>query len=51
MEVFRQELSLSLDNLTGGNMKYDHFKDIFMTILNIHAPQKKKVVRGNNAPS
>ena len=46
MEEFRRELITSLDNFRGGILKYD----IFMTILNIHAPQKKKVVRGNNAP-
>ena len=31
-------------------MGYDDFKDIFMSVLNKHAPMKKKVVRGNNAP-
>ena len=29
---------------------YKDFKEIYMTVLNIHAPQKKKVVRGNSAP-
>ena len=49
MEIFRQELSSSLENFIG-NMKYKDFKHNFMTILNIHAPLKKKFVRGNNAP-
>ena len=31
-------------------MSYDDFKDIFMTTLNNHAPEKKKIVRGNQAP-
>ena len=48
MDIFRRELLLSLENLRGGIMNYENFKDIFMTILNIHAPQKKKVVRENN---
>ena len=30
-------------------MKYDEFKEIFMQVLNSHAPSKK-VVRGNNQP-
>ena len=35
MEIFRQELSSSLENFIG-NMKYKDFKHIFMTILNIY---------------
>ena len=31
-------------------MNYENFKEIFITILNLHAPVKKKVLRGNNAP-
>ena len=31
-------------------MSYDDFKDIFMKVLNLHAPMKKKIVRRNNAP-
>ena len=30
-------------------MKYDEFKEIFMQVLDSHAPSKK-VVRGNNQP-
>ena len=31
-------------------MSYDDFKEIFMKVLNLYAPMKKKIVRGNNAP-
>ena len=31
-------------------MDYDDFKTIFMQVLDWHAPKKKNVVRGNNAP-
>ena len=31
-------------------MSYDDFKEIFIKVLNLHAPMKKKLVRGNNAP-
>ena len=31
-------------------MLYDEFKDIFMQVLNHHAPKKRKVVRGNAQP-
>ena len=31
-------------------MTYDEFKNIFMKILNAHAPTKQRVVRGNNQP-
>ena len=31
-------------------MNYDKFKELFLTVLNKHAPQKEKLIRGNNAP-
>ena len=31
-------------------MSYDDFTEIFMEVLNLYAPMKKKTVRGNNAP-
>ena len=31
-------------------MKYDEFKNVFMNVLNRHAPMKEKIIRGNNAP-
>ena len=32
------------------NIIYDDFKEIFMEILDKHAPLKEKTVRGNNTP-
>ena len=32
------------------NMGYDEFKKVFIRVLNLHAPMKKKYIRGNNAP-
>ena len=48
--LFRNELANTLENLIGENMGYDEFKNVFMKTLNLHAPMKKKTVRGNNAP-
>ena len=31
-------------------MKYDEFKNMFMTVLNSHAPTKQRTLRGNNQP-
>ena len=47
--LFRNELANTLENLIGENMGYDEFKNVFMKTLNLHAPMKKKTVRGNNA--
>ena len=49
-QTFRTELKNGLQNLDHENMGYDEFKDTFMNVLNLHAPMKKKYVRGNNAP-
>ena len=32
------------------NMNYDKFKELCLTVLNKHAPQKEKLIRGNNSP-
>ena len=48
-DLFRDELKNTLQN-TFTEMGYDDFKRTFMTILNKHAPMKKKFPRGNNAP-
>ena len=32
------------------SLSLQHFNDCFLELLNVHAPQKQKVVRGNNAP-
>ena len=47
--LFRIELAKALDNLTNGNLTYDEFKTTYMEILNKFAPEKKKIVRGNNS--
>ena len=47
---FRNDLTNSLQNCNHETMKYDEFKNIFMQILNVHAPTKQRVVRGNNQP-
>ena len=47
---FRTDLKHDLQTLDNVNMNYDDFKDVFMKVLNLHAPMKKKYIRGNNAP-
>ena len=46
----KSELNQSLHSSNKLNMKYDDFKQIFMRVLNRHAPMKVKTIRGNNAP-
>ena len=47
--IFRDELKNDL-HYAKINLNYDEFKEIFMHLLNKHAPMKKKSIRGNNAP-
>ena len=47
---FRHELSSALLNLLNENTNYDDFKKVYIEIIDLHAPMKKKFVRGNNAP-
>ena len=47
---FRIDLQENLLKHNKETMDYDDFKNIFMHVLDRHAPKKKKVVRGNNAP-
>ena len=47
---FRNELKNSFQNNEKKNMTYDEFRDIFMRILNTHAPAKRRLVRDNNQP-
>ena len=47
--AFRTDLKNELQSLEI-NWTYDDFEDVFMKVLNKHAPMKKKYVRGNNAP-
>ena len=48
--LFRSQLIISLQSLENNLMNYDKFKKIFMFHLNEHAPMKRKLLRGNNAP-
>ena len=48
--LFKYELAQSMRKNDVGNMNYDKFREIFMTILNKHAPLKEKKIRGNTAP-
>ena len=47
---FRNDLKNSLQNWTPETMQYDEFKHVFMQVLNVHAPKKQRIVRGNNQP-
>ena len=49
-DLFRRDLIINLQNLNEEIRDYDNFKEIFMKVLNQHAPTKKKLIRGNNAP-
>ena len=49
MNTFKNDLKQNLDDFQG-EMRYDDFKDIFMSTLDYHAPERKKTVRGNQAP-
>ena len=48
---FRKDLFDNLLICSTEIIDYDVFHDIFMTVLNIHAPLKSKTLRGNNACS
>ena len=48
--LFRSQLIISLQRLENNVMNYDKFKKIFMFHLNEHAPMKRKLLGGNNAP-
>ena len=52
MDYFIDEIAALLDiaRENGYEGTYDDFKNIFMEVLESHAPSKKKVIRGNNAP-
>ena len=47
---FRNELLKNLQMFDKNILSYDKFKEIFLLVLNQHAPKKQKIVRGNNAP-
>ena len=43
VNLFRDELKITLQTLDNENMNYDEFKDIFMHFLNKYAPMNKSV--------
>ena len=45
-DLFRRDLIINLQNLNEEIRDYDNFKEIFMKVLNQHAPTKKKLIRG-----
>ena len=45
---FRDDIRYQLEQI--GELKIDDFKYVFISTWNSHAPIKRKVVRGNNAP-
>ena len=47
--IFRNNLLKNLQDSNKETMSYDDFKEIFIKVLNLYAPMKKKIVRGNNA--
>ena len=49
MNDFKENLKQNLENFENV-MSYDDFKTVLMSTLNLHAPKKKKTVRGNQAP-
>ena len=46
----RNDFLHNLQHCDSNTTQYDEFKDIFMQVLNSHAPNKQKVVRGNTQP-
>ena len=46
IDAFQGELKLKLQSIDN----YESFESVFLSVLNKHAPLKKKFVRGNQAP-
>ena len=47
---FRYDLSFNLSHNLIGNTHFEDFQNIYMKVLNTHAPMKTKTIRGNNCP-
>jgi hypothetical protein len=47
-ELFKKELKESLEEKK--TCEYKVFEEIFLKLLSLHAPTKKKVIRANNMP-
>ena len=46
-DLFRSELDYELSKLDVCNLEFEHFLNIFIEVLNKHAPIKKKYLRAN----
>ena len=49
-DQFNEDLRSNLAKIAKENVSYDVFNQTPISILDIHAPPKKKLVRANNAP-
>ncbi len=49
-EVFKNDLKIALQRNRLSNNKCTVFEDVFLEVLNKHAPLKNKIIRGNHAP-
>ena len=47
MEIFQRDL---VAVFSSGCNDYETFEKMFLSTLNLHAPLKKKIIRGNHAP-
>lgn len=47
LEVFQRDL---MTVFSSGCNDYDTFENMFLSTLNLHAPFKRKIIRGNHAP-
>ena len=47
IESFQRDLKIVFSS---GCNDYDSFENMFLSTLNLHAPYKKKIIRGNHAP-
>ncbi len=48
-DIFRQDLALSISQISNTQFDYSNFENIFMNILNKHAPLKQKYIRANES--
>ena len=47
---FKAELKLNLQGIPSKNLEYNVFENVFLCVLEKHAPIKKKIIRGNHVP-
>ena len=50
LPLFRYNLLEKLSNVNFGKVNYDTFEEIFVELLNLHAPIKQRYIRANNSP-